>query len=151
MKMYVMILVAVALYFIFFSGKKESFKTNQRVSLKSSDGLFVSTCLNKHMCLVSESNKKQFSILKFADDLLALECEGYYITACFGDDCETPEGKFIKVDSFNPYAPNAKLKLVPNGNAYYLQLYNGEYLGIDENKHFIRVVGRDKAVSLEFM
>ena len=144
------LLVFVAFYFML-NKNKEEFKTNQKVSLKSQDGLFVSKCLNKHLCLVSESNKTNFSIFKFADDLLALESEGYYISTCFDDECDEPEGKFIKIDSFNPYAPNAKVKLLPNGTSYYLQLYNGQYVGLDENKHLITVTGRDKAVSLEIV
>ena len=141
---------ALAVYFLFFR-TKETFKTNDRVALKSSDGLFASICTDRHLCLTSESNRKIFSIQKFADDLVALESEGYYITACFGDECDTPEGAHIKVDSFNPYAPNAKLKLIANGNAYYLQLYNGQFLGINDKKHFIRVDGRDKAIALQFV
>ena len=149
-KVIMIIFIIVAAFFLF-GNNKEGFKTNQKIELKSPDGLFVSKCLNKHLCLVNESNKTSFSIFKFADDLLALESEGYYITACFGDDCDESNGKFIKIDSFNPYAPNAKFKLVPNGTSYYLQLYNGQYIGVDENKHFVSVTGRDKAISLEFV
>ncbi|NBP03146.1 MAG: hypothetical protein EBU90_24180 [Proteobacteria bacterium] len=147
---YLILFAALAVYFLYFR-TQENFKTNDRIALKSPDGLFASVCSDKHLCLTSEPNRKIFSILKFADDLLALESEGYYITACFGDDCDKPDGAHIKVDSFNPYAPNAKLKLVANGDTYYLQLYNGEYLGVNENKHFIRVTGRDKAIALQFV
>lgn len=147
---YLILLAALAVYFLFFR-KQENFKTNDRVALKTADGLFASVCTDKHLCLTSESNRKVFSILKFADDLLALESEGYYITACFGDECDTPAGAHIKVDSFNPYAPNAKIKLVPSGNSYYLQIYNGKYLGINDNKHFVSVDGRDKAVAVQFV
>uniref|UniRef100_A0A6C0H684 Fascin domain-containing protein n=1 Tax=viral metagenome TaxID=1070528 RepID=A0A6C0H684_9ZZZZ len=150
MNLYLIIFIVIIVYFFFFRSR-ENFQTNQKVALKSLDGSFASVCTDKHLCLTSEPNKKTFSILKFADDLLALESEGYYITACFAEECDNPDGGHIKVDSFNPYAPNAKFKLVANGDSYYLQLYNGQYLGVNENNHFIRVTGRDKAVALQFV
>jgi hypothetical protein len=144
-------LLAIAAYFWFFR-RQENFQTNQKVSIKTSDGSFASICSNKQLCVASEANKKNFSILKFADDLIALESEGYYINSCFGDDCnDTKTSRYIKVDSFNPYAPNAKLKLVNNGSSYYIQMYDGQYWGLDENKYFVRVADKDHAVSLQFI
>jgi hypothetical protein len=117
------------------------------VILKTNDGKYVSICNNKSLCLVQdENNAKSFSIFKFADDLLALENEGYYIASCFGDNCTDT----IKVDSFNPYAPNTKLKLVPNGNYFKVELYDGQYWGINSDSHIVTVKNKEDALDIVF-
>jgi hypothetical protein len=138
------ILLGIVIYF-FFLKKKETFETNQIVGIKTADGMFASICADKHLCLVSDdSQAKQFSVMKFADDLIALENQGYYITSCFGENCTD----MIKVDSFNPYAPNAKLKLIKDGDTHSIQLFDGHYLGKDAQNHFVREKNVENAVKL---
>jgi hypothetical protein len=146
MKIVVLIIFAFIVYY-FLIKRKEAFETNQSVILKTNDGKYVSICNNKHLCLVQdENNAKSFSIFKFADDLLALENQGYYIASCFGDNCTD----IIKVDSFNPYAPNTKLKLVPNGNYFKVELYDGQYWGINSDSHIVTVKNKEDALDIVF-
>jgi hypothetical protein len=127
--------------------KKEKFETNESVILQTKDGEFFSICSDKHLCLVkSESDAKPFTIMKFANDLLALENQGYYITSCFGENCTD----MIKVDSFNPYAPNAKLKLIPNGDHYNIELYDGQFFGKNSENHVVRMNNKDNALNIKF-
>lgn len=146
MNLLLLIAIAFLIYYVFIK-KKETFETNESVVLETKDGEFVSVCNDKHLCLVkNESDAKTFSIMKFSDDLLALENQGYYITSCFGDNCTD----MIKVDSFNPYAPNAKLKLIPNGDFYNIQLYDGQFFGKNSDSHIVRVPNKVNALDIVF-
>jgi hypothetical protein len=146
--MNVLLLIAIAffIYYVFIK-KKEKFETNESVILQTKDGEFFSICNDKHLCLVkSESDAKTFSIMKFSDDLLALENQGYYITSCFGENCTD----MIKVDSFNPYAPNAKLKLITNGDHYNIELYDGQFFGKNSDNHVVRIKDKESALNIKF-
>lgn len=144
------IIVGIILFYYFFirPSSKEHFETNQRVIIKTSDNKFAMVCADKHLCATDkDSDKKQFSIMKFADDLIALECDGYYVASCFGDTCKD---EMIKVNSFNPYAPNAKLRLVKDDSGYYVQFYDEKYLSLDQNNHFIKDGDKKKAAKIFF-
>jgi hypothetical protein len=105
-------------------------------------------CADKHLCATSNIvDKKLFSIMKFSDDLIALEQNGYYVSCCFGETCTD---NMIKVNSFNPYAPNAKLRLVKDDSGYFVQFYDEKYLSLDANNHFIKDADKTKAVKIFF-
>lgn len=146
-----LICAAILIYFFFFRKKqfKEGFETNQRVVLKTADGKYAKICSDKHLCVTkTESERVQFSIMKFSDDLIALSNGGYYIASCFGESCKDD---MIKVNSFNPYAPNAKLALEKDNDYYYVKFYDEKYLSLDSNDHFIKVSEKSKAVKVQFV
>ena len=68
-----LIVAVIAIYFFFFRKvqSKEGFETNQRVVLKTADGKYAKICSDKHLCASkTESERVQFSIMKFSDDLI---------------------------------------------------------------------------------
>jgi len=145
-----LIVAAIAIYFFFFrTQSKEGFETNQRIVLKTADGKYAKICADKHLCASkTESERVQFSIMKFSDDLIALSSGGYYIASCFGETCKDD---MIKVNSFNPYAPNSKLALEKDNENYYIKFYDEKYLSLDSNDHFIKTSERSLAAKIQFV
>lgn len=141
-------LVVIVLYFLFFNRKKEGFQTNQRVFLKTSDDKYGKICSDKHFCMTDNKDEaEQFSIMKFSDDLIALSKGGYYLASCFGEACQDD---MIKANSFNPYAPNAKLALEKDGDYYYIKFYDDKYMSVDENNNVIKHIDKAKAIRVQF-
>lgn len=148
--LYVVLLVVIV-YFIFFlkSNKKEGFETNQRVILKTRTDKYVKVCDDKQACLVDDKDKAdQFSVMKFSEDLIALSKGGYYIASCFGDSCKDD---LIKVNSFNPYAPNAKMALEKIDDHYYVKFYDEKYMSVDDKNNIIKQSDKTKALQIQFL
>jgi hypothetical protein len=145
-----LLVAAIAIYFFFFTSQsKEGFETNQRVVLKTVDGKYAKICADKHLCASNnESERVQFSIMKFSDDLIALSNGGYYVASCFGETCKDD---MIKVNSFNPYAPNAKLALEKENDYYYVKFYDEKYLSLDSNDHFIKTSDKSGSIKVQFV
>jgi hypothetical protein len=147
--LYVGLALAVLYWWVYIKNntKREGFETNQRVTLKTSTGKFAKVCAEKHLCLTdNKTEAEQFSVMKFSDDLIALSKGGYYIASCFGDSCKD---EMIKVNSFNPYAPNAKLALEKEAEYYYVKFYDDKYMSVDDNNHVIKHSDKSKALRLE--
>lgn len=146
--LYVGLALAVLYWWVYIkNNKREGFETNQRVTLKTSTGKFAKVCAEKHLCLTdNKTEAEQFSVMKFSDDLIALSKGGYYIASCFGDSCKD---EMIKVNSFNPYAPNAKLALEKEAEYYYVKFYDDKYMSVDDNNHVIKHSDKSKALRLE--
>lgn len=148
-QIFYLIIAITIFYMAFLKKKQEGFETNQRVVLKTQDGKYAKICADKHLCIsTNESEGVQFSIMKFNDDLIALSNGGYYIASCFGDSCKDD---MIKVNSFNPYAPNAKLALERTGDKFYIKFYDEKYLSVDSNDHFIKIADKSKAVQISIL
>ena len=143
------VLAALVIYFLFFKGsQKEGFETNQRVKIKTADGKFAKICDEKHLCLTStEGEAETFSVMKFSEDLIALSKGGYYVSSCFGVSCDD----FIKVNSFNPYAPNSKLALESDGDNYLVKFYDDKYMSVDDRSNVIKVAGKDQALRVQIV
>jgi hypothetical protein len=142
-------LAAVLIYWFCIkkNSKREGFETNQRVTLKTSTGKFAKVCAEKHLCLTDDKTEaEQFGVMKFSDDLIALSKGGYYIASCFGDSCKD---EMIKVNSFNPYAPNAKMALEKDNEYYYIKFYDEKYMSVDDQNHVIKTSDKSKALRLE--
>ena len=146
----ILILVILAIYIYMNMYKKiEKFEQNQKVYVKTANNKFFTICADKHLCLTNDfASKTVFNTMKFSDDLISLSSNGYYIASCFGDKCTN---NMIKVNSFNPYAPNAKLRLTKEGEYYYVQLYDDMYLGVDENDHLIKTSDKSQSIQITFI
>lgn len=147
-----LIIVIICVIFIIsvYRSKKEGFETTQRVLLKTTGGKYAKVCDDKHLCLTDiQSERIEFSVLKFDNDLIALSHNGYYISSCFGDSCKH---NMIMVNNFNPYAPNCKMSLEKtDGDYYYIRLYDDTYVSTDENDHFIKTPNRTVAIKLQLI
>ena len=134
---------------MYMNKKIEKFEQSQKVYVKTANNKFFTICADKHLCLTSDfESKTLFSIMKFSDDLISLSNNGYYVASCFGEKCTN---NMIKVNSFNPYAPNAKLKLTKEGEYYYVQFYDDMYLGVDENDHLIKLSDKSQSIQITFI
>lgn len=140
------------LYIFFFFNKtktKEGFETNQQVLIKTSDNRYAKVCDDKHVCLTSiETEAEKFSIMKFSDDLLSLAKGGFYMASCFGDTCKDD---FIKANSFNPYAPNAKIALEKDGDHFYAKFYDEKYMSADDTGKIIKQSDKSKALRIQLV
>jgi len=146
----ILLLIIVTIYiYIYMNKKVEKFEQNQKVYVKTANNKFFTICADKHLCLTNDfASKTVFNTMKFSDDLISLSSNGYYIASCFGDKCTN---NMIKVNSFNPYAPNAKLRLTKEGDYHYVQLYDDMYLGVDENDHLIKTSDKSQAIQIAFI
>lgn len=142
-------IVSAILLLYLYRSKNEGFETTQRVILKTVDGKYAKVCKDKHLCLTDiESERDEFSILKFDDDLISLSNGGYYISSCFEDSCKD---NMILVNNFNPYAPNCKLSLEKVNDYYYVRLYDNTYFSIDDSDHFIKTQDKSRAIRLQLI
>jgi hypothetical protein len=146
----ILIIVIFAIYiYTRMNNKIEKFEQNQKVYAKTTNNKFFTICAGKHLCLTNDfESKTLFSIMKFSDDLISLSNNGYYVASCFGDKCID---NMIKVNSFNPYAPNAKLKLTKEGDYYYVQFYDDMYLSVDENDNLIKTSDKLQSIQITFI
>lgn len=146
----IIVFIGAVLIYVLYFRKTETFTTNQKLSIQTSDNKFATICADRHLCLTSDkASEKLFSVLKFADDLIALENEGYYITSCFGESCDTDV--HITVSTFNPYAPNCKLKIIPDGSYNLVQFYDGQYMSVNNENHIVRTTDKSKAIKVAFV
>ena len=146
MNYYIIIILAVLFYFFIYKSKdtkdsKETFETTQQVSIRTIDNKYISVCANKSLCL--SKDPMLFTVMKFSDNIIALQNENQYIAACFGNKCTD----IISANSFNPYAANAKLNLIKNNDkSYIVQFYDGKYMSVSINNTIIRTINKAKAI-----
>jgi hypothetical protein len=143
------LIVMVALYFINFaqSNIKEHFETNTTVSIKTSNDKYLMVCADKSLCTTNDSKlKATFTVLKFNNNIIALQYNSRYIAACFGDNCNDN----IMVNSYNPYAATAKLSIVKNTTdpTYKITFYDGTYMGIGISNNVIRTNDKKKSIDI---
>jgi hypothetical protein len=151
MNIITILIAAIVLMYLFGClSKKEHFETNTTVTIRTTDGKYLTVLPNKALAITNDPKSKGiFSVMKFNDTVIALSSQdGRYISACFGDKCSDS----ITVDNHNPYGANAKLTLIKNppnksDSSYKITFYDGKFMKLDIDGSITKT--RDKTKSLD--
>ena len=145
----IVILIAILYIYILFSGDfTENFNSSDKIYIRTSSNLYGNICGNTNS-LCFGSNKIPFTILKFSDNIIGLQNNLKYISACMINPYIKTCNDSISVNNFNPNSTNAKLVLVPNSDSsYFIQFYDGKYLSIGTGNVGIKTYLKNNAIKV---
>jgi len=141
---FVLFLLALIVWFAFFSDKMETFANGDAVNLVSADGRYVAIIPNTAVLSLTDqpAQKATFTYLQHDDpssmsiklsiDPLTQNSShvGKYVTCCFTPRCKDA----LSLINLNPFASNSKLKSVVGNDEYSVfYLYDGSFAAIDES------------------